>query len=391
MAREKMRSFLRSPAALHNLNIEQSNVRDFLDSWLERRRPRLADKTWRSYESIIRVHLKTHLGNLDPAKVTSLNVSNALAAMKLTTGERTRELAYIILKSAFRKINPDLLADVDKPKPKKKPINPWNAEQSEKFLGSLGAESHELSAFFRLALTSGARQGELIALSHDDLNLRTGDMRVRQKWNETAAALEAPTPRRSIRSIDLSVRTVDALRQYRADLKLRLESMRKNRLRKITAEIHALRNDPAKSSTSRGVTLDQCEKALKELNATSPFFFAQIVSDRFGEKVTQQPLDPRNLSKSMEEAMSKAGVPIIRFHDLRHTFATLGLSADVSPKVMADILGHASVQITLDLYSHVMPGMQQTAVDAIDAKLLEAAKNLDQPDAAGRSGDQAAA
>jgi integrase len=93
----------------------------------------------------------------------------------------------------------------------------------------------------------------------------------------------------------------------------------------------------------------------------------------------------------MEEAMSKAGVPIIRFHDLRHTFATLGLSAGVSPKVMADILGHASVQITLDLYSHVLPGMQQTAVDAIDAKLLEAAQNLDQPDAAGRSGDQAAA
>jgi len=135
----------------------------------------------------------------------------------------------------------------------------------------------------------------------------------------------------------------------------------------------------------------KCEKALKEINATSPFFFVQIVSDRFGERATQRPLDPRNLSKTMEEAMTKAGVPTIRFHDLRHTFATLGLSAGVSPKVMADILGHASVQITLNLYSHVMPGMQQSAVDAIDAKLQEAANNLDQADASGRPRDRAAA
>ncbi len=81
------------------------------------------------------------------------------------------------------------------------------------------------------------------------------------------------------------------------------------------------------------------------------------------------PLFARNLVRSFMLVLEKAAIPHIRFHDLRHTAATLLLSARVNPKVVSEMLGHASVSITLDIYSHVIPDMQQDAAAAI-AKLL---------------------
>ena len=72
-------------------------------------------------------------------------------------------------------------------------------------------------------------------------------------------------------------------------------------------------------------------------------------------------LHPQLVSQAFERSVGRAGVPVIRFHDLRHTHATLMLGAGVHPKVVQERLGHASIQITLDTYSHVMPGMQAGA------------------------------
>jgi integrase len=83
-------------------------------------------------------------------------------------------------------------------------------------------------------------------------------------------------------------------------------------------------------------------------------------------------LDPESISRYFRQAVKKTMVPPIRLHDLRHTHATLALQAGVHPKVVSERLGHASIGITLDTYSHVMPGMQEEAAEKIDAGLRKA-------------------
>jgi integrase len=83
------------------------------------------------------------------------------------------------------------------------------------------------------------------------------------------------------------------------------------------------------------------------------------------------PLNPSNIrNRNLRRLISKAGLPTIRFHDLRHTCATLLLSKNVHPKIVQEMLGHATVAITLDTYSHVLPGMGDHAATAMEDALL---------------------
>ncbi len=81
-------------------------------------------------------------------------------------------------------------------------------------------------------------------------------------------------------------------------------------------------------------------------------------------------VNPTNLRKrSFAPLLEKAGLPAIRFHDLRHTCATLLLSENVNPKIVSEMLGHATIAITLDTYSHVLPTMQESAAKAMEDAL----------------------
>jgi integrase len=84
---------------------------------------------------------------------------------------------------------------------------------------------------------------------------------------------------------------------------------------------------------------------------------------------TGRALDPRNLSTTYHRLLSHVDVPHIRFHDLRHTCATLLLGRGVSPRVVMDILGHSQIAVTMNIYGHVMPAMKQQAAGQIDAAL----------------------
>ena len=86
-------------------------------------------------------------------------------------------------------------------------------------------------------------------------------------------------------------------------------------------------------------------------------------------------IHPHSLSRFFETRAKAAGLSPIRFHDLRHTHATLGLAAGVPAKVMQERLGHANVSITLDLYTHVVPGMQEQAAATMGALVFGAVTN----------------
>ena len=81
------------------------------------------------------------------------------------------------------------------------------------------------------------------------------------------------------------------------------------------------------------------------------------------------PLDPRAATKVFHAIRSSATLPSIRFHDLRHTAATLLLAQGVSPRVIMETLGHSQISLTLDTYSHILPALQQDAADRMDAAL----------------------
>lgn len=87
-----------------------------------------------------------------------------------------------------------------------------------------------------------------------------------------------------------------------------------------------------------------------------------------------QPVQPRSLTHEWVRILGKTSLPRIRFHDLRHTHASQMLAAGVHPKVASERLGHSTIGITLDLYSHVMPGMQADAAEQVDAAIQRAVK-----------------
>jgi integrase len=187
------------------------------------------------------------------------------------------------------------------------------------------AQGDRFEALYVLALSTGMRQGELLALKWPNVNLDARHLAVRSTLRRADEGFEFNEPKtaRSRRQVSLTLAAVAALKRHRAR---------------------------------------QLEERLRQ-----PYW--QDANLVFASEVGT-PVEATNLiRRSFRPLLLRAGLPQIRFHDLRHTAATLLLGQGVHPKVASEMLGHSSISITLDLYSHVTPTMQQTAVDALDAVL----------------------
>ena len=188
------------------------------------------------------------------------------------------------------------------------------------------AASERLEALYVLALSAGLRQGELLALRWRDINFDAGSVQVRGSLQRTTGGLTIAEPKtaRSRRLITLTAAAANALRRHRS-------AQAKERLR-----LGAIWED-------------------------NDLVFANEIG---------RPIEAGNLlRRSFWPLLERAGLPHMRFHDLRHTAATLMLGQGVHPKVVAEMLGHSQISVTLDLYSHVTPTMQQQAARAMDSVL----------------------
>ena len=208
---------------------------------------------------------------------------------------------------------------VDGPGHGKPKLQVLTDDQPEQFLATVVGEP--LEALFVLAVTSGLRQGELLALRWENVDLSGGELEVVGSLSgQRRADLQVVTPKTGNgRRVSLAPHAVSALREHRrrqAELRLTIGAEWLN----------------------RGLVF--CDE-----------------TGRFGDYVR-----PANLNRALDRILNRAGLPHIRFHDLRHTAATRMLSRGVHPKIASEMLGHSSIHVTLDRYSHVTSTMQRDAV-----------------------------
>jgi len=207
-----------------------------------------------------------------------------------------------------------------------KEMHPLSAHEARRLLEA--ARDDRLEALYVLALHTGMRRGELLGLKWEDIDLDGSIVRVPRTLARTEngkrLALWEPKTKKSRRTVRLTPRAVEVLRRHRA--------------RQAEEKLKA-----------GGVYQDQ----------------GLVFAGEAGNLI-----NPSNLrQRSFAPLLKCAGLPRITFHDLRHTCASLLFQKNVHPKIIQELLGHASVAITLDTYSHMLPGMGSEAADAIGEAL----------------------
>jgi len=215
---------------------------------------------------------------------------------------------------------------VQPPRVKKVTMNTLSLEEVTRFLEA--AKETDYYVYFATLLFTGLRRGELLALKWRNLDLVKGTLTVVEtayKLGNGDYIIEEPKTAHSRRTISLPPSLVELFKVYRIDQEL------------------------LRIQLSVSLNVDD---------------FVFIRPDG-------SPMNPSAVTLAFRRIIKKAGLKAIRIHDLRHTHATLMLKAGVNPKVVSERLGHANISITLDIYSHVLPGMQEAAAEKFD-KLFEA-------------------
>ena len=299
---------------------ETLTVGDFLDRYRTEVLPgSLRETTLESYNGVIERHIKPGLGQyqlakLKPQHVQSFYAAKSSAKLSQTTVRYIHAILHKALAHAVRfgLVSRNVSDLVVKPKARRSSPQVWSLEDARRFIEATRAD--RLHALYVLAVFTGLRQGELLGLQASDVDWSSGSLHVRQALaliKGKGLTLMPPKTDRSRRTIKLPVQAVTALRAHLGDQK-------------------------------EGYVFTTG-------NAT--------------------PILARNLVRDFKALLKAAGLPIIRFHDLRHTCATLHLAAGTNPKVVQDILGHSTINLTLGTYSHVLPAIQDEAAERF-AKLM---------------------
>ena len=306
-------------------------VAQYLERWLdEHAKHAVSGKTFERYGELLRLHAIPVIGRHPLTRLEPLHIQACHSAMReRVLSAQTVKHCHRVLSQALRQaVRLRLLASnpadaVDAPRVARTEMKVLDQAQTATLLKA--TEGSSIYAPVLLAVTTGMRRGEILGLHWKDVDLDRSHLSVAQTLEETKAkglVFKAPKTERSRRTITLPAIAVDGLRRHRTR---------------------------------------QAEDRLR----AGPIW---IDHDLVCCRPDGMPLSPRQLSKTFAALSRRLGLGV-RFHDLRHTHISHLLAAGVHPKVASERAGHASISITLDVYSHLIPGMQEDAASRIDAAL----------------------
>lgn len=303
----------------------------YFTQWLNGR-ANIEHSTRKMYESYFRTHIDPILGQIPLSKISATNLEELIASI------REKELGDEMVKRIFATVNASLnaaekkdiisknVADkIEKPTVKRKERAVWDIETVRDFFQSTKDESRYWIAAY-IAVMTGLRQGEILALRWSDIDMEKGVIKVRRNLVKNMTIFTGLKTEKSRRTIAISQQIISILH----------EQKQKNEMEKQNPKVNYEDNDLVVCS-SKGTPAT----ATKVIHAW----------------------------KTMQARYKPAHAPTITFHDLRHTHASIMLKQGVHPKVISERLGHSTITITLDTYSHLLPNMQEEAAESLEATI----------------------
>ncbi len=301
-------------------------LKEFLQRWLDHKSKHVSKGTMAHYKPYVNRHLITNLGGLKIDRLKPLHIQELYDSYieEETLSNQSIVHMHRILNNVYKLamnwdlVNKNPCTNIKPPKPEKFEMQVWDEVDVRTFLDF--SKTDRFYIIYLLALTTGMRKGELLGLKWQDVDFT----------NKTISVNRAVTRKKGggfeIGSLktDHSYRNISLFNHVIAELEEHKHEQRKFKMKN--------------------------RKTYKDEDL--------ITSNSYGSFILPRNLD-RNWLPLLEESMLKR----IRFHDMRHTHATLLLKQDVHPKVVQERLGHYSITVTLDLYSHVLPNIQQAAAE----------------------------
>jgi integrase len=318
----------------------KTTLAEYLERWLkEYSWPNLAPRTTEGYESIIHRHIIPALGKIPLIQLKPEHLqryySEKLSGgrydgkgdLSRTTVSHHHTCLHRALKMALKwgLINRNPADAVTPPRPQRSEMHTMNEDDLHSFLEA--AKRTPYYVLFYLALFTGMRRSELLALRWTDVDLLLCQIYVTRSLHHLRTGeiiFRAPKTIKGRRMVSLSPSTAQLLHEYK-------ENQEEQR-------------------ASLGIPLDDDDPVFSDLEG--------------------KPFLPDTVSHAWVKLVKRIGLEGIRLHDARHTHASLMLKQGVHPKVVQERLGHAIISTTLDLYSHVAPGLQQAAAEGFDKMVL---------------------
>lgn len=305
----------------------------FINDWLSTTKPQLANSTWKRYKIAIDKIIIPKLGdkNLDKIKPTDINNLYSYCIDELGNSTTTVRQYHWILSKAFKNaykwkiIDYNIMDTVEPPKKVKRELTVYTKDQLFLLLNRVKSMTCYIPVL--LAGTTGMRLGEICGLRWKDVNLDKKELYVTRQLQIVDDKLEllqlkTSSSKRSIPLLSETIGPLTELQQIQEYNKSKHENYDENNY---------------------------------------------VVCKEDGS-----PYEPNYISRNYTRVMKQYKVceqlkiPYIRFHDLRHTYATMLLTADVNPKVVSELMGHSTVSMTLNTYSHVLPSLKEDAIGKLE-------------------------
>ncbi|AEE95743.1 site-specific integrase [Mahella australiensis] len=310
-------------------------IGEFLDEWLEEYcKPKLAPKTYKSYSDTIRLYFKPILGRIELAKLKPITIQRYYNMLKEegklsdTTINYHHRLLSKALKQAvkWQYISKNPCDAVDTPKKRNVEMKIWNIENVKK-AEQVFANS-PIFIHVMLAIYTGMREGELCGLRWEDINFKDGTC----------------TIRRTAQRVDKEL----IFKEPKTDTSTRVVALPQNIIEMLKQE----KKKQAENKILLGSAYDNNYEGYISVWEDGHFKEPDYVSKKFHKMLAATP-----------------ELPMIRFHDLRHTHASLMLASGANMKVVSERLGHSQIGITMDLYSHVPIELQKDAIKKLETLL----------------------